>query len=329
MAIEAIAQAAPSVLNLLGGLFGLGADKAKNKRADAELAIQRDLANQQIDLSRYIQGLSEQLMARGSTQVDPYGGTTGYDAATGTYRSTLGAIPAELQALSDAEERARLTTDQATRRAGILDSEMLRRQAVDQSSATNTDINNFRQGIGRVDPSAIAAQLRTDRTRAVNAGYDDAARAAQTMQVRTGNSAIGSALERLARDRVRAQSEIGSAEVEGLQLADQLNSARLGDKMSAYDSFTNQGRSYLDAGFTPAPYAAAADAKTADAMKFDLSKYEVAQGGSSNAAATLGSAGAGLRQGYAATEANRVHAPTAQFLAGLSNLFKQQPLKGL
>jgi hypothetical protein len=36
-------------------------------------------------------------MARGSTQVDPYGGVTGYDPATKTYKATLGPAQQALQ----------------------------------------------------------------------------------------------------------------------------------------------------------------------------------------------------------------------------------------
>lgn len=313
----------PGVGSAVSAVAGLISDKNKNKRSKQELDTQRALASRQIDISKYIEDLSRELMSKGTTQVDPYGGTTGYDPATGAYRSTLGPAQQRTQAASDAEEAARLTIDQELRRAGLASSEGLRSDAARASGAALGDIDNFRRGIGRVDPNELASRIRLDRTAAVNAGYDDAERAAQTIQTRTGSSAVADALRRLATDRVRAQAQIGSPEVEGLQLADTLNQGRSTQLGNFYNMFTNEGRDFHDAPFTPAPYAAAADAKIADNMRFDLGKYEVAQGGSGTAAAGIGSAAAGLRQGYQLSEANRVAAPTARFMAGLTDLFGQ------
>jgi hypothetical protein len=133
---------------------------------------------------------------------------------------------------------------------------------------------------------------------AVNAGYDDANRAAQTLALRTGSSAVGDSLSALARDRVRAQASIGDPELEALQTAQTANSQRMGDLTSRYNVFGGRASAVPDVSFAPAPYAGIADAKLADQMKFDLSKYDVAQGGSGTAASTIGSAGAGLRQAY-------------------------------
>lgn len=318
MPLPAIAAAGiPLVTSVLGSIFGNKAAKKTNKLTAEQLALDRRLADNQINISNYIQQLSKDLMARGTTQVDPYGGSTGYDEATGTYRTNLGAIPAGLQGASDQEELARYVIDQEIRRKGLGDFERLRGDAAGEADTARTDLADFRRGIGAVDPAALGARIRQDRTGAINAGFDDAARAAQTLQTRTGSSAVGDALTALARNRVRAQAEIGSPEVEALGIADQLNRGRLSDIASRYTSMADRGQQFYDASFTPAPYAGIADAKLADAIKLDLSKYEVGTGGAATAAAGIGSAAAGLRQAFALAEQNRVKNPTGDLITGI------------
>lgn len=306
--------------SLLGTVLGNKADKAKNKRAAEELALQKLLANNQIDISKYIQQISKDVLAKGSNFEDPYGGKTYYDEATKTWKSTLGEVPRALQEASDAEELARLTTDQGIRRDALLSGEQGRSRAASQADAAIDDLSNFKRGIGRVDPADIGSRLRADRMGAINAGFDDAERAAGTLQTRTGSSAVGDALKRIALDRVRAQASIGSPEVEGLELAEGINQGRQGTLANLYSMFSDRGSRMPDVNFTPTPYAGIADAKTADAAKFDLGKFETAMGGSGTAAAGIGSAAAGLRAGYASSEANRVHAPTAKMIGAFGNV---------
>lgn len=307
------------ILGDIGGLIGAfktaKAQKKQNERAKEQLAIDRSLANQQIDISKYIQMLSQQLMQQGSTQVDPYGGTTYYDPATKTYHSTLGPRQQMLQDASDAEEAKRLTLDQYMARNARNDIEGNRQIAAGGERDAFRRAQLFREGVGTVDAGNLASQMRLNRERTVNAGYDDAARAARTLQLRTGSAGLDDAISGLARDRVRSLADIGDPETEGFALAEQANNQRYGNILNDYGVFGNRGSMAPDVSFTPAPYAGIADAKTADQMKFDLAKYEVAQGGSSAAASGIGSAAAGLRQGYAATEANRIPSPWGQAIA--------------
>jgi hypothetical protein len=285
-------------LSLIGSLTSLFGDNKKYKLSKQQLDLQKQLADHQISIDDYIQGLSKQLMGMGSTQVDSYGGTTGYDPATKTYRSTLGAIPQALQDASDREEAKRLTVDQALRRGAMSDAERNRLLAGGAERQSLDEIERFKRGIGAVDEGQLASAIRLNREREVNAGYDDAERAAQTLGLRTGSSAVGDALTALARDRVRAQAQIGDPALEALQTAQGVNSQRSGDIMNQYGVFGNRASIMPDVSFTPAPYAGIADAKLGDQQKFDLSKFDVAQGGSGLAATGIGQAATGLRQAY-------------------------------
>ncbi len=303
--------------SVLGSVAGLISSKKTNKIAKKQQKQQQALADQQIKISDYIQNLSKELMAKGSTAVDPYGGRSGYDPATGTYTSTLGEVPRQLQSASDAEELTRYIADQALRRQGLNDAEGIRASAARESGTALTDLADFRRGIGTVDPVQLAARMRLDRQGAVNAGYDDAERSAQTLQLRTGSSAVADALSRLARRRVDAQAQVGDPEVEALQLAEGINTNRLNSIGSRYTQFADRGSNFYDAAFSPSTAAATADAKTADAMKFDLSKYDLAQGGSGVAGQTIGNAAAGLRQGNQQYMNNRIANPWGQFIASI------------
>jgi hypothetical protein len=303
--------------SIVSGITGLISSNKNNKLQKEQYADQKRLTDQQIQISNYIQSLSKELMTRGSNQVDPYGGTTGYDPVTGTYKSTLGVVPQAMQDASDQEELMRSVYDQRLRRQGLTDAEAIRSRAAGESNTALDTINNFDRGIGAVDPTALAARMRLDRQGAVNAGYDDAERAATTLQARTGSSAVGDAFTRIARDRVRAHAEVGDPEVEALGLAEQVNQGRRSSLMSNYGNLADRGQRFYDTNFTSSPYAATADAKVADQMKFDLSKYDVAQGGSGTAAAGIGSAAAGLRQAFAAKQANTVQNPWGNFIGGV------------
>lgn len=317
-------------MSLLGDVFGavsgLISSKKTNKLNKAQLAEQKRLTDQQIKISDYIQSLSKDLMARGSTQVDPYGGTSGYDPVTGTYRTTLGEVPQNIQNASDAEEFLRYTADQALRRQGLRDNEAIRSGAFLDSQTAMQEMADFRRGVGAVDPTALGNRLRTNRVAQVNAGYDDAQRAAQTLQLRTGSSAVGDAIADLARRRVAAQANVGDPELEAMQFAEQINTNRYNTIGERYNSMADRGQNFYDTGFGSANYAALADAKNTDAMKFDLSKYDVAQGGSGVAAQTMGNAAAGLRQANSNFMANRIANPWGNFASQMDQAL-EDPIK--
>lgn len=307
-----------SLLGDLAGLFlGHKADKKTNKLSKEQLKIDRDLANRQIDISKYIEEYARKVAGLSGDITDPQGNRTFYNPATGQYETQLGAVPRQVQDASDREELARYTQDQAIRRQGLNDFERMRQRSVGEAGTALQDVLAFKRGVGRVDPERIGSQLRMDRTQAVNAGYDDAARAAQTLQMRTGSSAVGDALTALARNRVRDTANIGSPEIEALQMSDELNNNRQGRLLDIYKLFGDEGRGFYDTAYAPSTHADKAEARLADRMKFDLSKYDLAMGGAGSAAATIGNAQSRGQLGFQNFMGNRVVNPTGKLVGGL------------
>lgn len=310
-----------SLGDIFGGIAGLKSDKKKNKRASEELALERSLANQQIDISKYIQDLSKQVVSRGSGITDPYSGqTSGYDPVTGTYKGALSEGQRAVQGASDQEELARNTVDQEMRRRALQDAEKNRQLASGQVGPALTDLNLFKQGVGAVNPEQIASSLRLSRTGAVNAGYDDAARSASMLGARTGSSAVADALAGLGARRAQTIAQTaGTPDVEGLQTADEINKSRLGQKVGLYDLFNTNANKVYDSPFTPSTAGNDAYTKALQGQQLDLTRFSTAMGGSGTAAAGIGSAAATDRGAYGITEGNRVAAPTGKFIGALGN----------
>lgn len=309
-------------MSIIGDVFGLVtgfmADKKTNKLSREQLELDRMLANRQIDVSKYIEELAKRAAAMEGTFTDPYGSGATFDPASGKYTTQLSPEEKAVQDASFREELDRMIKDQAIRRQGLGDFESMRKRSVGEATGALGDINAFKRGVGRIDPTRVGSQIRADRTGAINAGYDDAARAAQTLQLRTGSSAVGDALSALARDRTRTHgTTMGSPELEGLQFAEGINNDRQKNLFDIYKLFGDEGRAFYDAGYQPSGYAESAYNKGADAMKFDLSKLDLAMGGSGTAATTIGNAQALGQQGFQNFMGNRVVNPTGKFAMGM------------
>jgi hypothetical protein len=328
----AVAAAIPAVTSLISGITGKKDDKKVNQMSAEELAIQRMLANRQIDISKYMEELSKKAAGLNGTFTDPYGGGATYNAATDKWETKLSPQQAPIQDASYQEELDRNTHDQQIRREGLQSFELARQRSAGRATDALGDIDAYKRGFGKIDAGRLASSMRGDREKAVNAGYDDAARAAQTVQMRTGNSAITDALTGLARSRIRDTAQIGSPEVEALQIAQGLNDSTQDRLYDVYKGFNDEGRQFYDAQFTPSSYNADAYAKLTDAMKFDLSKLDLALGGSGQAASTIGNAAAGNAAAFQSYLGNRIANPTGKFIQGagsaIQDLFKLLPGAG-
>lgn len=307
--------------DIIGGVTGFLADRKQNKLAKKQYKLEKAMSDRQIQLSRYIEQLSRELMRKDFSFDDTFGGGVKFNPVTGKYEASLAPEKRAIQEASFAEELDRMIQDQSIRRVGLNDFERMRQRSSNRADRALGDIDAARLGVNRVDPDAISGTLRADRTRYVNAGYDDAAKAATTLQLRTGSSAVGDALNDIARDRVRANAEIGSPDLEGLEFAESINQGREASDFNEYNVFGNEGRSFYDAGFTPTAYDAEAVANLKDLMKLDMSKYDLAMGGTGSAASTVGDAASTLRGAWTGYNQNRIHAPTSKLITGLNNAF--------
>lgn len=310
-----------SLLTDVGALYtGFKGDKKANKYAKKEYKQQKKLTKQQTAIADYIQQLSKQAATTPSNIYDPSGGYTRYNPVTGQYEYDIGPKQGAIQGASYEEELARNTQDQAMRRAGLRDFERMRQVSSDRATRALTDIDAARRGIGMVDPRAVAGTMATDRSRALNAGYDDAERAARTMQLRTGSSAVGDALSTLARDRARAQASMGSPDLEAAQYAQELNMPRTQQNYGAYGAFGDEARNFYDAQFQPSAYEQLGRENLGKQMEFDLNKLDLAMGGSANAAGAISNAARGQTGAYGAFVGSRVKSPFSNLLTGYSNM---------
>jgi hypothetical protein len=307
-----------SLLGDVGGLIsGFISDKKTNKLSKQQLKSDQALTAQQVQMAQFIEGLAKQIVSHGSNVSDSYGNEAYYDPASGTYKTTLSGTQKTLQDASDQEELKRQVLDNAMRRGGLNDFERSRQRSVGEANTALSGINAFRRGVGRVDPNQVASQLRADRTGAVNAGYDDAERAAQTLQLRTGSSSLTDAIANLGRDRARSlATTMGNPELEGDQYARQANSDTQKQLFDVYSMFNNEGKSFYDNPFNPSTAADKADARLADTMKFDLSKYDLAMGGEGSAAAAIGNAQTRGQAAFQNYMGNRVVNPTGKLITG-------------
>ena len=296
-----------SILGGVSTIAGLIDSGKKNKQNKEALALQRDSFEEQKKYSEYLKQISDQVLAQQAGFTGADGSSVNFDKTTGATSATLSPERQGIQDASNAEELARFVIDQQIRRQGLVDAEGNRQQDnVDLDSSRQRN-RAFNQGIGKVDPNQIASQLNLDRTSAVNAGFDEAARNATVLGQRTGNAAMGDSLTRLARERANQIALTrGSPEIEAMQIAEGINTGRRNTGLAEQNMFSGLANDFKDVGYTPAPYADIANAGILDQQRLDLARKEVAMGGNASAAANIGSAASGLRSAYGQYNDTRV-----------------------
>jgi hypothetical protein len=301
-------------LGIASTVSGFFADKKTNKLNKKQFELQEKLANKQISYSDYIMELSKAVMEDGYS-IDNSGVVRD---EKGNFVLSMEPQDQAIQNASDQEELKRYTVDQEMRRRGLQDVDRRRNIASGEADTALRDLNSFKAGVGQIDPTQLGNQIALQRMSQVNAGFDDAENAAAKLQLRTGSSAVGDAIANLGRERTRAMSQIGDPALEGLMAAEDINNSRFQNKAGTYDLFTTQANQVYDAGFGPSDKADKLYQKGVDARNFELGKNEVAMGGAAGAAAGVGSAAAGQRQGFGQFMQNRISDPFGNFLSGLS-----------
>lgn len=237
----------------LSTIFGMGEQSKQRK-------LQKQMMDNQMQIAREQQQLAEEMAKRGiATQIDANGNVTAYNQATNTWQTILSPTQQRIQDLSDQEQINQLTTDAPMGRIeNILNATRRSREGVAADGAlaslTDTLANPIRGG-------DLASQLRLDRTRAVNQGFDNVSSALTTQALRSGATGGSALLDQLARQRSQAiASTMGSPDIEGLQLASQLNSNNAQNGLNIYNVLASRASGAPIQTFNPTSVGANANA---------------------------------------------------------------------
>jgi len=283
-------------LGVVSAIKSKKATKKKNKKAQEaldKLYAQTGKVNTSGD---YLQMLAEQLGNQGSGFQDAFGGGVQYDPETKSYISTLSPEEEAAQSASYMEELRRLTLDQDQRRRQLGDAERMRGQASIEQDQALRDIDAFRGGVGQLDAGKLAGQIAANRAQQVNAGYDDVARAASTMSLRSGGDASDS-LAGLARSRTRDIASLGDPTLDAIAAAEKVNADRYGQRAGMYNIFNTAANKINDQAFTPSGYNAAMTANAQASEKLAQGWKDLQGSAASNAGQTYINAGQLMNQG--------------------------------
>jgi hypothetical protein len=242
MVAPAVAAAAiTSVAQLGAGLLGSDAQKDALKQQALEAARQGAISMKQLELA-------ERMIELGlATQVDAQGNITTYDEATNTWKVIPAPKQAQLMQAADDELLRAFNYDapmargenlrNSARRAreGVVADGMLKRV---QDASSN-----------QVKGNDLAATLRGARAGAVNASFDSIGNDIATQSLRSGATGAGAASQ-LAKARAQAMAQMmGNPELEGMQLADDINASRQGNAINNYSAMATRASNAQ--GFSP------------------------------------------------------------------------------
>ncbi len=252
-----------AIAQLATTLYGAVAGNKANKKA---LSQQEQQYQTQLQIQKEQQAIAREMMQLGiATQIDARGNVTAYDKATNTWKTVLAPTQQRIQNLSDREQIQQLNIDAPVNRAESLINAIARQR---EGSTANTALAQLQNQLARpTSGSAIASSLRRSREDAVNKGFDSVSSAALTQALRSGGSA-GAITSSLAKARSQAiASTMGSPDIEGLQLAEDINANKLASLGNLYNALAARASGGGGATFNPVSIASNADAATAAAMQ--------------------------------------------------------------
>lgn len=221
--------------SILGSIFGNNASKRQEKLSQQQFQEQQLLAQEQLALARDAARMGK------ATQVDASGNMTVYDEASNTWKVVL---TAEQQRLLDAgnfEQYQQLTQDAPLARAeGLANA----RRRSDEGAVADTFLSQVREqaaGRDQVSPEYAAGQLRLARERAVTQGLDDVSSALSTQAMRSGAGNLDQIAGALAKQRSKLIAQtMGSPELEGRQMAEQMNTEKLMNTANLYGLYAGR-----------------------------------------------------------------------------------------
>lgn len=285
----------------LSSILGYSDQKKQQKQL-------QNTQNQQLQIAREQQQLAEEMARRGiATQIDANGNVTAYDQATNTWKTVLSPTQQAIQDLSDQETINQYQTDAPMNRIeAILNATRRSKEGV----AANGALASFTDTLANpVRGSDLASQLRLDRTNAVNQGFDQVSSQLGTQALRSGAAGGGAIAAQLAKQRSQAIAQtMGSPEIEGMQLAQDVNNSRSGAAGNIYNILAGRASNAPIQTFNPSGVATGANSALAGARSNATGSLGNSANINANAANIIGNApivgGSGL----------------SEMLSGLSNV---------
>lgn len=228
---------------IFGGLLGSSAQKQQLKLQAQEAARQNLIDQRQLELA-------ERMIEIGlATQVDAQGNITTYDEATNTWKVIPSAVQQQLINASNDEILRQFNYDAPMARGEALRNSARRAREGTVADGLLQDVQDSAAGAGKRNSSDIAGMLRTSRTNAVNQGFDEVGASVGTQALRSGSNGAGAAAQ-LAAARARAIAQVmGTPELEGIQMADDLNANKDANKINNYGALAS--RATASDGFAP------------------------------------------------------------------------------
>ena len=217
---------------ILSSIFGSSAKKKELKLQREQFEFQKQQAQEQLKLAKEAARLGK------ATQIDAAGNLTVYDEATNTWKTVLSADQQNLLDASERESLLQLTRDASLSRGERETAARSRVGAGETANALKSQIDDQIAGRSGYNAGDIESSLRLSRERAVSQGFDDVSNALSTQAIRSGAGGldrIGGALAR-ARSQAIAQ-QMGDPRVEAMQMAEQLNQARMGSNANLFNLF--------------------------------------------------------------------------------------------
>lgn len=226
---------------LVGGVLGFLSDKKAQKQQALEAQRQHLISLEQLRLS-------ERMIDLGlATQIDAQGNITTYDEDTNTWRVIPTERQAQLMQAADDEILRSFNVDAPIARGELLRNSARRAREGSVADGMLKQVGDANSN--QVSGNQLASSLRSARTAAVNAQFDDVGNAMSTQALRSGANGAG-AMSQLARARAKAMAEgMGNPEIEGMQLADDVNASRLSNRINNYSAMATRA-SNAD-GFSP------------------------------------------------------------------------------
>ena len=222
-------------LGLAGAVSGASAQSKALKEQRAQNDQQNDLTQRQLDLAELAQ---QQSLA---TTIDTNGNISYYDPKTNVWRTILSPEQQRTMNASNAELYRQLTSDAALARGQAV-ANAARQQGEGQTADTILrQVDAQLAGRGTRSGSSLTSALRRARQGAVTSAFDDTSAALNRQALRSGSAAAGTFGKSLAKARAQTIAQtMGVPEIEGMQLADDMNMSKLNNMTGLYSTYASR-----------------------------------------------------------------------------------------